>query len=69
MSDSREFKVPGSGLYCASCGTPLPTVDRAKALDGSRLRERRCINPACRKINVTVEQVMTARDARRYFSG
>lgn len=59
MGENRQFKLPGSGLQCDSCGENLPNVDHTRRTLGLIIRERRC--PKCGELNKTIERVIQRR--------
>lgn len=56
MGEFREFKLPGAGLKCDSCGGDLPSVAHTRRTVGMIIRERRC--PTCGELNKTMERVI-----------
>ena len=65
MDEAREFQLPGGGLKCESCGSPLPRVYRTRPSGGFILRQRVC--PKCGKLNTTSERVISAEPRRDRF--
>jgi hypothetical protein len=56
VGEGREFKLPGAGLKCDSCGHSLPSVAHTRTTIGLIIRERRC--PGCGELNKTLERVI-----------
>jgi hypothetical protein len=51
------LQLPPLGIRCPDCGSTESEVTRTVKRAGTIRRERRCLNPECRRLLLTTEQL------------